>query len=182
MIWKTVLIVGCLLLQTTICGAACFEEAGKIYDISPKLLKSIAKTESNFKTDAVNKNANGTYDIGIMQINSAWIKTLGLNENELISDPCYNIMTGAKILRQCIDIHGYTWNAVGCYNAKSYDKKVKYSWKVFRTLKNDVNVPSSLSGTSNNRRTVKNEAGGNSELYFRIRSMENVRATSKEPQ
>jgi hypothetical protein len=115
--------------------AFCFEEAGREYGISPQLLKTIAMTESNFKTDALNKNNNGTLDIGLMQINSFWIKILGLNANELISNPCYNTMIGAKILRQCIDRYGYTWEAVGCYNAASSHKRVSYSWKIFNKLK-----------------------------------------------
>jgi hypothetical protein len=72
-----------------------------------------------------------------MQINSAWIGTLNLNKDELISNPCYNVMIGAGILRQCIDRFGYTWEAVGCYNAKSKEKRVGYSWKIFRELRKE---------------------------------------------
>jgi soluble lytic murein transglycosylase-like protein len=72
-----------------------------------------------------------------MQINSAWIDVLSLKREELITDPCYNVKTGAGILRRCIDAHGYTWEAVGCYNATSIGKRVDYSWKIFRELKRE---------------------------------------------
>jgi soluble lytic murein transglycosylase-like protein len=115
--------------------AFCFEEAGGKYAVSPVLLESIAKTESNLDPKAKNKNRNGSVDIGLMQVNSYWINTFGLDGDRLITDSCYNTMTGARILRQCIDRYGYTWEAVGCYNAVSMDKKKAYSWKIFRQLK-----------------------------------------------
>lgn len=115
--------------------AFCFAEAGKAYGINPSLLKSIAKVESNLNPKAINKNLNGSIDIGVMQVNSSWISTLGLDGDKLISDPCYNVMTGTKILKNCIDRHGYTWEAVGCYNAVSKYKRVNYSWKIYNKLK-----------------------------------------------
>jgi len=116
-------------------SAFCFEDAGKTYGISPMLLESIAKTESSLNPKAINKNQNGSIDIGLMQINSFWLKTLKLDAEKLISNPCYNTMTGAKILKQCIERYGYTWAAVGCYNAVSEPKRVRYSWKIFNKLK-----------------------------------------------
>ena len=46
-------------------SAFCFEEAGAAYGISPLLLWSIAKHESNFNPYAVGHNSNGTYDYGL---------------------------------------------------------------------------------------------------------------------
>jgi soluble lytic murein transglycosylase-like protein len=112
----------------------CFEDAGKEYAVPPDLLESLAVIESGLKADALNFNANGSFDIGLMQINSWWIRVFGLDKDRLAKDPCYNVMTGARILKQCIDRHGYNWQAVGCYNAASMNKKIDYSWKVFRAL------------------------------------------------
>ena len=130
---KSVLFLICLL--PCIVNAFCFEEAGQKYGISPVLLECIAKTESNLDPKATNINKNGSIDIGLMQVNSYWIKPLGFDRDRLLNDCCYNTMAGAQILRQCIDRHGYTWEAVGCYNATSLDKKKNYSWKIFRQLK-----------------------------------------------
>ncbi|MCX5855730.1 MAG: lytic transglycosylase domain-containing protein, partial [Deltaproteobacteria bacterium] len=115
-------------------GAFCFEEAGKLYGINPRLLQSIAKVESGLDSNAINFNKNSSTDLGLMQINSAWIETLKLDREKLLSDPCYNVMTGARILKECIDRWGYTWQAVGCYNATSKDKRIGYSWKIYREL------------------------------------------------
>ena len=116
------------------CYDACFAEAGMYYGISPDLLKAIAKVESNFDASAVNKNKNGSFDYGIMQINSSWYKTLGHELWMRLGDPCTNIMTGAWILKDCIDRCGYTWEAVGCYNARSKDKRRIYAWKVYKAI------------------------------------------------
>lgn len=115
-------------------NAFCFEEAGDYYGISPQLLWSIAKTESNFNPTAINRNTNGSYDYGVMQINSIWAKKLGSTWNAL-SDPCTNVKIGAWILAQCIQDYGNSWRAVGCYNSRTPSKGDKYATKVFRVLR-----------------------------------------------
>ena len=89
--------------------------AGERYGIPPALLKAIAQVESSLDPQAVNHNKNGSYDFGLMQINTYWQKTLGDYWNE-IADPCYNVIVGAWILRQCFDRYGYSWDSVACYN------------------------------------------------------------------
>lgn len=117
--------------------AFCFDEAGKAFGINPFLLRGIARIESNLNPNAINRNTNGSVDIGLMQVNSSWVSNMGLDPGRLRSDPCYNVMAGSKILKLCIDRHGYTWEAVGCYNAVSRNKRVNYSWKVFGMLKTE---------------------------------------------
>ena len=139
--------------------AFCFDEAARLYGVNPNLLRSIAKIESNYNPSAVNRNSNGSSDLGIMQINSSWIKTMGLDYQELLKNPCYNVMTGAKILKKCVDKHGYTWEAIGCYNAVSPHVRVKYSWKVFNEL--------SRGHVSNNSTASSNS----SSLHFTVRDI-----------
>ena len=70
--------------------AFCFEKAGSKYQINPDLLRAIAIVESNLNPEAINYNKNGSYDYGLMQINSTtWQKTLDYRW-DYISDPCYN--------------------------------------------------------------------------------------------
>lgn len=112
----------------------CFEEAGRLYGISPLLLKAIAEVESNLNPVAVNWNSDGSYDFGLMQINSYWAGILGIKNWLLLGDPCNNVKVGAWILRQCIDRYGYSWEAVGCYNARSFTKRVKYANRVYQKI------------------------------------------------
>ena len=76
---------------------ACWAEIGQRYNINPYLLGAIAKTESNFKANAVRQNKNGTRDIGVMQINLYWhwnsIKDLD------VLDPTTNVLIAAQLLR-----------------------------------------------------------------------------------
>ncbi len=163
----TILLLTAYCLLHTDADAFCFEDAGKTYSINPSLLKSIAHIESSLNPKAMNKNQNGSIDIGLMQINSFWIKTLGLDSGKLISDPCYNTMIGAKVLKQCIDRYGYTWEAVGCYNATSTPKRVKYSWKIFNNLKAEG---SRLKAEGSGQQSaVSSQNKPNSELYFIVR-------------
>ena len=118
--------------------AYCFEEAGRYYGVSPRLLWAIAKVESSHRWNALNRNKNGTYDIGLMQINSRWLPVLkryGLYDERWIWEPCYNAFVGAWVLRQCISRYGCNWKAVDCYNKGSKAKETSlYVWKVYRSL------------------------------------------------
>lgn len=117
-------------------SAFCYEEAGAMYGIAPSLLWTISKGESNFNPAAVNYNSNGSYDFGLMQINSSWEPTLrkmGIPW-EALSDPCTNIKVGAWVLAQCVSDYGYTWAAVGCYNSRTPSKRDKYAAKIARLL------------------------------------------------
>lgn len=116
-------------------SAFCFEEAGERYRISPQLLWAIAKTESNFNATAVNYNNNGSFDYGVMQINSSWYRELGADRWMHLGDACYNVNVGAWILSRCVQRYGYTWAAVGCYNGVKKDKMAVYPNKVYRNLK-----------------------------------------------
>lgn len=126
-----------LLLIPAIAYCFCFEDAGRYYGVSPQLLWAIAKVESNFNPKAINRNKNGTYDIGLMQINSSWfpyLKKHGINPS-LLWDPCYNAHVGAMVLRHCIDTYGYSWRAVDCYNkGKKARENSRYVWKVYKNL------------------------------------------------
>lgn len=112
----------------------CFQEAGQLYGINPMVLRSIAKVESNTKPDTVNKNSNGTYDVGLMQINTIWKNTLGKERWSHLGDACYNTKTGAWILASCINKYGYNWKAIGCYNSQTPEKSEIYAKKVFNQL------------------------------------------------
>lgn len=123
-----------ILLLPVTAGAFCFEDAGLTYGVSPLLLRGIARVESGENPAATNRNRNGSVDLGLMQINSSWLKPLGATAKDLIDRPCYNVMVGAWILSDCLKRYGNSWEAIGCYNAKGHDHRVTYSWKIYREL------------------------------------------------
>lgn len=116
---------------------ACWDEAAQKYGLDPNLLHAIAKTESNLNPAAVNRqNANGTYDVGLMQINSTWLPTLkrfGITEKDLY-EPCVSIDVGAWILAHNIRRFGNTWAAVGAYNTPNPTRGLLYAHRVYRNL------------------------------------------------
>lgn len=133
-------------IQRTACAAAfalvsvhahaCWDEAAARYGVNPYMLYAIAKTESGLNPSAINRNKNGTYDLGLMQINSRWFPTLrryGIDERQLY-DPCTSIQVGAWILAQNMQRMGNTWDAVGAYNASKPALRLKYALKVYRNI------------------------------------------------
>ncbi len=130
---------------------ACFANAGFYYGVAPDVLWAIAKVESEFNPRAINRNTNGSFDYGIMQINTWWYPKLGKELWNSLGDPCTNIHVGAWVLAQCVQQHGNTWEAVGCYNAKSKDKRNAYAWKVYRALTD--------SSTNTNRKAARSGSG-----------------------
>ncbi|WP_067271074.1 lytic transglycosylase domain-containing protein [Mitsuaria sp. 7] len=112
----------------------CFVLAGERYGVSPLLLKAIARQESGLNPAAVNRNTNGSTDIGLMQINSSWLPTLarhGVKEGDL-NVPCANILVGAWILGSNFRSMGRTVDALGAYNARDPVKRQAYARQVLR--------------------------------------------------
>ncbi|EPF0317234.1 lytic transglycosylase domain-containing protein [Enterobacter chuandaensis] len=108
--------------------ADCWVQAGNRYGIEPELLQAIAIVESGLNAKATNTNRNGTIDYGLMQINSThlgYLKKYEITASHLLNDPCHNVMTGAWILAGNIRHFGYSWDAVGAYNAGYGNTPVK---------------------------------------------------------
>jgi soluble lytic murein transglycosylase-like protein len=116
---------------------ACWEQAAQKYGVNAQLLYAIAKTESSLKPTATNHaNNNGSYDVGLMQINSSWLPVLkryGIAEKDLY-EPCVSIEVGAWILAHNIRTHGYTWAAVAAYNTPHPVRGLLYVHRVYRNL------------------------------------------------
>jgi soluble lytic murein transglycosylase-like protein len=115
---------------------ACWEQAAERYGVSSELLYAIAQTESGLDPHAIGSNRNGSRDIGLMQINSAWLprlSSLGIAERDLFN-PCTSIHVGAWILAGNVQRLGYTWEAVGAYNAANPALRRAYAQRVYRQI------------------------------------------------
>ncbi|HGJ5884316.1 lytic transglycosylase domain-containing protein [Arsenophonus sp.] len=123
--------------------ADCFDKAGSYYQIDPDYLRAIARQESNFNPHAKNKNKDGSFDLGVMQINSKTFNAIKkeypiLSVNDLINYPCLNIHIGAMILSRNFALYGKNWLAVGMYNAgmrntnTSIKNRYHYARKIYQ--------------------------------------------------
>ncbi|BBT89823.1 hypothetical protein WP8W19C02_14430 [Enterobacter cloacae] len=133
---KRLLLLLLILSQSAL--ANCWDKAAHYYHVDPYLLYAIANVESGMNPYAVGTNHDGTYDVGLMQINSSHFPELerrGINEYQLMTQPCTSIMVGASILSGMIKVYGYNWEAVGAYNAgiknENYPKRMVYAHKVW---------------------------------------------------
>ena len=126
---------------------ACWSDAERLYGVPSHLLYAVARAESDLQPGAVNlthRDRTGTYDIGLMQINSSHLPklaTLGISESDLL-EPCTNIKVGAWLLAESFARRGLSWDAVGAYNAACTQLKgdvcaaarSRYAWRVYRRL------------------------------------------------
>lgn len=74
-----------------------FERVGREEGVDPKLLKLIAAKESGLNPGAINKNANGSTDRGIMQTNSQYESSWGVSDP---FDPVQSVRGGARALKE----------------------------------------------------------------------------------
>ena len=138
-----------------------FEEGCGMWGTPPSLAMAIARVESGFRPFAVNiqgkshymnsresaleliKKASSrrqSYDIGLMQINSYWLKKFKLNPAEVL-DPRINIIVGCWILSEELKRYGMNWKAIGAYHtpisknperARAYANKVLKAWEDYK--------------------------------------------------
>jgi len=120
----------------------CFGSASAFYGIGADLLRAIAHVESGLDPRALNRYADGSSDLGLMQINTRWLPVLqriGITPESLY-DACTSIWIGAWVLAGNVARYGYDWSAVGTYNAGTADtpaaerRRLAYARKVAAAL------------------------------------------------
>jgi soluble lytic murein transglycosylase-like protein len=127
-----------LLVLLATSSQACVNWASSRYGVPADLLHAIAVVESSSNSRALNRNVDGTHDIGLMQINSRWLRKLhqhGLTENDLW-DPCVNTLVAAWLLSENFKTWGPTYRALGAYHSPSPARQIWYARRVLSmTLK-----------------------------------------------
>ena len=115
----------------------CFYSSSRKYGVPADLMMAIAQTESSFNHRVSGRLVHGT-DHGLMQINDYWVPKLRKRFNITLTDiydPCTNIEIAAWILAHNLVQFGYSWRAVGAYNAVTEWKREVYIKKVANNLK-----------------------------------------------
>lgn len=145
---RSVFIISLLFLTVSESAFAqsCWTSASERFAIHESILHAIARTESAMNPKAINRNTNGSVDVGLMQINSRWfphLAALGVEPGDLW-DGCTSIHVGAWILAGYVSQFGYNWRAIGAYNAGpslrpgSEEKRRNYAERVYQNMGSGV--------------------------------------------
>ncbi|KND61883.1 hypothetical protein BVER_05948 [Candidatus Burkholderia verschuerenii] len=114
----------------------CFEQAGAYQGVNPLVLRAVAWRESKGDAAAINHNANGSIDIGQLQINSIHFSDLkreGIPHRALM-DPCVNVFVAAWLMKQKMVKYGNTWRAIGAYHSESPKQRDAYARSIQQIL------------------------------------------------
>jgi soluble lytic murein transglycosylase-like protein len=124
-----------------------FDSEGDASGIPATLLRAFARQESSFRPDVIGApNANGTRDYGLMGINDATARAMGLEVGKLL-DPRYNVHAAVALLLRLKRELGtayspQTW--IAAYNAGSpailrrgvfnvaYTSEVNWHWQLYQ--------------------------------------------------
>lgn len=107
----------------------CYDEAARYHGVDPWLLYAIARVESKHNPAAINRaNRNGTYDAGLMQINSihhAKLRRYGIDPTTALYNACASTYIGAWVLADAQRRYGNTWQAIAAYNVGSLNTEAR---------------------------------------------------------
>jgi soluble lytic murein transglycosylase-like protein len=113
----------------------CINHAAEIFHIPATIIVAVMKIENGWNGAAI-KNKNGTYDLGVMQVNTSWLKQIektGITREQLQYDACVNVHTATWILAKGL-AKSEGWQGVGNYHSatplhnKKYRQKVKMAY------------------------------------------------------
>lgn len=96
----------------------CIAQASVRYQVPELLLHAILRQEGG-RTGQCVRNANGSFDCGLAQINTTWaayFARMGVSYASIAGNACVNIYTSAYILRTNYDLKKTWFYAVMAYN------------------------------------------------------------------
>ena len=117
----------------------CVNYSARYFKIDPLVIKSIAEVEGG-KIGTMSRNSNGTYDMGIMQINAIHLPDIKrkypkLTWRDIAYRPCVNIGIGSWILKQRLVETSDFWKGVGNYHSKTPKYRKRYLSKIYPVYK-----------------------------------------------
>lgn len=123
--------------------ATCIFLASQQYQVPPPVLIGIMQVEGGRVGQEVGPNANGSYDLGPMQINTVWLPKLAsqwkVSRSEarrwVRDDACINVGVAAWILRQKINETGSLSRGIAYYHSGTPHIGKKYRQKVIGAMR-----------------------------------------------
>ncbi len=103
--------------------AYCINVFSKEFNIPKHVYYTIMKIESRGNPYAFRRNRNGSYDIGLMQINTKLAKQYGFTDYNLLFDVCVNLYIASLRLAYCKKKYKNELQMVGCYHSETAAKK-----------------------------------------------------------
>ncbi len=109
-----------------------FDTAARTYNVPVKVLRAIAQVESRGNMKALRKNNNGSYDFGILQINSIHWQTTCRHFN--VATKQGNINCGAYLLSKHAKYAKADPLWAARYHSKTPSLKAAYNLKLKRAI------------------------------------------------
>jgi hypothetical protein len=116
---------------------ACMLTVAAAAHLPPRVLPVIHAIEGG-AAGTITKDANGTEDLGVMQVNTLWVPAIAAAarmtpsaaQNHLVNDPCFNIAAAALILRVYLrETNGALLPAIGDYHSHTPPLNQAYQLK-----------------------------------------------------
>lgn len=117
----------------------CIFPAAQYHSVNPWILRAILRVESGFNASAVGVNRNGTWDLGIGQINTVHFQELakyGIAPGHLM-DACIGTYVAAWTLKASTAKWGNTWFGVAAYHSVTPSKNHRYQILLHNALVGD---------------------------------------------
>lgn len=117
-------------------SADCVDDSAAFHAVNPNVLRAILWGESRMNAKAVNRNRNGSIDVGIGQINTLHfneLRSLGVTP-EMLLDACVGTYVAGWHLGKKVRKLGNTWAAIGAYHSETPLLQKAYANSVAATL------------------------------------------------
>jgi soluble lytic murein transglycosylase-like protein len=118
--------------------AECIVGASTVYQVPVDVILGIISVEGGHLGQTAGPNSNGTYDLGLMQINSLWVPQLAqlwqvdyrTAYGALRDSGCENVYVGTWILKQKIAETGSLYNGIAYYHSATRGPGTAYANRV----------------------------------------------------